>query len=584
MKRILHIVSLAVLVLFVSCNEHIADSPPPDRTPQTYLWLFPDSTVGVGVSRQHLRWWGEDPDGVISGYLLGYTSVTSTVTSMPFPDNLRYTWVTGNDTTLLFPLDTLFKRFVVVVRAVDNRFSGLPQQSIVRFTPSPYWDKNDNGIFDSNDVQLPSLSAATDPKGAVLTFPIRNTPPSASFIPNPLDPTQPFRQPDTTFTVATFGWTASDPDGNSTLRSYRIALNDTSNPSNWVIIPLRDTIVSLIVPRSRSDAAGSVVTADLYEGAFLGQRYRFLGQIPGLRLDATNVLYLEVKDVAGEYSPAATIPSGTDKWYVKRPQGRLLLVSDYVNSDAHAALSAYRTALAAVPGGEFTNVDHLDLDRGLTLADKAAGLYGRLVPPFVDPALINTFMLYDYVVWYTDQYPSLGLAQLTLFNYIQDQNGGRVIFSTSFLNTIDPRGALRDFAPIDSVSSVDLSPSHLLPSLGDTRIPANSVVFADSSDPGNIYPQLAFNSTPINHVIFMRPIYRRTDARYIYHLQADTRNRYLGTPNLGVVDGQGKIVFMGVPLHILDNTTFGNPLGFTGFFTKAFTHFSPSQRVNRRRY
>lgn len=167
-----------------------------------------------------------------------------------------------------------------------------------------------------------------------------------------------------------------------------------------------------------------------------------------------------------------------------------------------------------------------------------------------------------------------------------------------FLFTIDPRGALKDFAPIDSVCSVDLSSvQRPIPSPGDTRIPANSIVFADSSDPNNIYPQLAFNSSPVNHVVYMRPIYRRADSRYVYRLQPDSlavyhlpdstvarapRNRYLGSPDIGVVDGQGKIVFMGVPLHLLDNRTYGS--GLTAFFSKALTHFSPSQRVNRRRF
>ena len=69
---------------------------------------------------------------------------------------------------------------------------------------------------------------------------------------------------------------------------------------------------------------------------------------------------------------------------------------------------------------------------------------GTLVPAYADPALIQTFLQYDYVLWYTDQQPSLGVAQLTLFPYMQ--NGGRVIFSTSFINTIDPLGGYASFS------------------------------------------------------------------------------------------------------------------------------------------
>lgn len=584
-NNVRHIFPLVLVVIFASCKEHIADMPTANQRPSTYLWLAPDGEVGVGVSKQHLHWYAEDPDGVIRGYLFGFGIVTSTLTAAPQPDTLRYTWTSANDTTMLFPLDTLFRKFVVVVRGVDNGFGGLPSGSIVRLTPFPYRDVNDNGIYDGGDVQLPTLAEDMDSKGAVLTFPVRNSPPSVSFVQSPLDPTVVLKQPDTTYTAATFSFTASDPDGNNTLVSFRIALNDTTNPANWLTVPLRDTVVTLVVPRLRSDAAGSTVTADVYAGSFLGRQ--FVGQVPGLRLDALNTFFVEVKDVAGEFSSPGILPSGTDRWYVKRPKAKLLLVSDYVNtSDAAAALSTYLSSLAAVPGGAFTTVDVLNIGQGVTLSDKVGGRVGTLVPPFVDPALIQTFLLFDYVLWYTDQQPSLGVAQLSLFTYIQ--NGGKVLFSTSFLNTIDPRGALRDFAPIDSVSSVDLSPTRPTvppPVAGDTRIPANFILFADSSNPTNIYPQLAFNSTPVNHVIFMRPIYRRSDARYIYHLQADTRNRYLGSPNIGVVDGQRTIIFMGLPLHILNNTALGNPLGLTGFFAKVFTQeFNPNQIVNRARF
>jgi hypothetical protein len=212
------------------------------------------------------------------------------------------------------------------------------------------------------------------------------------------------------------------------------------------------------------------------------------------------------------------------------------------------------------------------------------GKFGRLVPQFVDPALIQTFLLYDYVVWYTDQVPSLAIAQLSVFSYLQ--NGGRVIFSTMFLNTTDPRGALRDFAPIDSVNSVDLSPTRPLPPppvAGDSRLPANLVVYADSSDLRYVYPQLALNVSPTIHSVFMRPIYRRSDARYIYRLQSDARTpqRYFGSPNIAVIDGQNSIIFVGLPLHLLNNTVQGNPRGISAFFEKALQQFSPAQVVNR---
>ncbi len=583
MRAIRCCLSALVLAAFaLSCQEQVADVPAPNQPPRTQLWLYPQDEVRMGPSRQQLHWWGEDPDGIVRGYLFGFTIVFSPVSVDPQMDTARYAWTAATDTTILFPLDTLFRRYIVTVRSVDNTFAGLPQGSAVRLTPYPYWDRNDNGMFDGTDERLDRLLTAMDPVGSKITFPVRNSPPQLFFAANPNDETLPLRQPDTTYTTATFAWKATDPDGDNTLVSYRIALNDTSSPSRWLTLSLRDTIVTLTVPRNRSDNAGAVVDADVYSGAFLGRR--LVGVLSGLRLENFNTLYVQARDAAGEYSRAAVMPSGTDRWYVRRPGARLLLVSDYLNSDAAAALGTYRTALAGVAGGQFANVDILNMGLGVTLADKNAGRTGTLVPAFVDPALVFTFLSYDYVVWYTDQQPSLGVAQLSLFTYLQ--NGGRVLFSTSFLNTIDPRGALRDFAPIDSISSVDLAPTRppVPPAVpGDTRIPANSVLYADSTNPFDIYPQLAFNATPINHVIFMRPVYKRTDARYLYRLQPDARvpQRYLGSPTVAVIDGQNTIVFVGLPLHLLDNTVQGNPRGLAAFLEKALNQFNPAQNVNR---
>ncbi|HUI11791.1 MAG TPA: hypothetical protein VL221_15770, partial [Bacteroidota bacterium] len=396
-RHVPYIALLFLLCMSLSCREHLVDAPLANVPPKTSLWLYPQGDIRPGVTRQHLHWWGEDPDGVVRGYLFGFRIVPSTVNGPATPDTMRYTWTVATDTLILFPLDTAFRRFAVTVRAVDNGFGGLPEHAAVRIAPFPYLDANDDGVFDAGDVRLDALAGAMDPAGSTLTFPIVNSPPSASFVPNPIDATIPLKQPDTTFTVATFSWTATDPDGNNTLRSYRIALNDSTFTQNVLALGLRDTLITLVVPRLRSDAAGpgGVVTADVYSGTFLGRT--LVGQIPGLHLDALNMLYVQVKDVAGAYSPAITMPSGTNTWYVRRPQGRLLIVNDYINSDGALALATYGKNLASIPGGAFAQVDMLNIGAGLSAADKNYGKPGPLTPPFVDPALIQTFLLYDYI-------------------------------------------------------------------------------------------------------------------------------------------------------------------------------------------
>ncbi len=588
--KILHTILATCLIALFSCSEKITDNPLANKQPKTYLWLFPDSTIGVGISRQQLRWWGEDPDGVVRGYLFAFTN--SRMNRAPNPDTLRYTWVTRNDSLMQFPLDTLFRYFTVFVRAVDNSFEGLPNQSIVRLTPQPYLDNNRNGSFDAGDQSLTGLLAATDPLGALQAFPIRNTKPTIAFSPNPNNGAA-LRQPDTTYTVATFAFKGADLDGDNTIAGYRIALNDTTNQANWLTIPLRDTIVTLVVPRARSDAAppgsGVQVATDVYGGKFLGRR--LIGQAPGLRLDAQNIFYVQAKDVAGEFSPTIQMPSGTLRWHVKRPLGKLLLLQDYTRNDAASATATYDSALAAVTGGQFVNVDRMNISFGVNAVDKQAGVLSTMVPPFIDPALINTLLLYDFAFIYTDEFPSIAVLQVAPFTYVQ--NGGKLLFSTFFtpdFSRFNVGAVLRDFAPIDSVCSVFLPATTIVP--GARLIPASYRVQPDSSDLTNVYPRLAFNATPASHIFFMREVYKRTDARVIYRLQRDP-SRYRSvdpaggadtlSPKIAVLDGQRKVIFFSVPVHLLNNRQEGSSLA--ALFDKMFNgQFSERQKIDRRKF
>ena len=528
---------IAFLLLAAGCKEEHPGEPLANKSPSTYLWLFPDSTIAQGVSRQHVRWWGEDPDGIVKGYLFTYGKIIAPGGVLPQPDTLRWTWTTRNDTVVAFPLRTKRDTFDVAVRGVDNAFlSILPEHAVVRLSPSPYWDVNDNGIYDGQDATLPTLGGSYDPKGTTLPMPLVNQPPTVVFAQNPNDPTTVMAQPETTFTAATFSWVGSDPDGDETIAGYEIALNDTSGDSNWVKLDENINLISIVVPRVRSDTATGEVSADIYVGKFSTVRI-FDTTIAHLRLDALNTFYLRARDVAGDMSQLVQLPASGGRWYVKKPRSRLLIVSDYISSDSAAAWNFYRQTLAQFPG--FENGEVLNIARGLTAQQKKESKVGVLVPPFIDPAFVYTLHLFDLVFWFTDQFPSLAVAQYPLFQYVRDPaHHGKVIFSTVFESASDPRGALKDFAPIDSVSSVDLSNNRLLPTLGDTRVPRGYTLNPDSTEPGNLYPMLRLNPTDrfgnslANYLGYLRPIYRRADAKYIYHMQADARvpARYVYSP------------------------------------------------------
>ena len=582
------LLSVCVL-LFGSCTKQFTNEPKANVPPSTRLWLTPDTVLLETASRQHIYWYGEDPGGMVKGYLLAVGNFKPPPTKIPSPDTLTYTWVTITDTLIALPLRAIRDSFIVVVRAVDNTFKQsaiLPEGAIIHMTPQPYWDKDTNGMYDAGDVSLNNLQQAADPKGAILPFPIRNTPPTVQFAANIVDSST-IQQPETTYTVATFSWVGHAADGDNTIVSYRIALNDTSSPSSWLTLTSKSTLVTIAVSRSVSDAApdNGTVAATVYTGVFPGLQPQSQS-IPGLKLNAQNVLYLQSKDIAGEYSKAARMPSlATGKWFVKKPKtkARMLVVKDYNQSDDTTALRIYRTAFSdvSIAGGVFGNFDILDVGYGLSSSDKsnqtANQKYGNFVPSNLNPAFILTLQLYDLVYWFSDLYPSYKPAQIGLFNYTQ--RGGKVIFSTTFPENISfPNiSALNDFAPIDSVTT-DPNSSSTVPTNADNRVPFGTMLIPFDTTSG--YPVLTFGPRPSGGGQFVTPspswrrIYKRIDSQYIYGMDSvytdssssppQKKERFLGTPDIAVIDNANTFVLVAVPVHLLD----GNPAALTEFFRK----------------
>lgn len=537
--RILYL--LFVLAIMAGCINQPVNKPVVNQPPATYFWIFPDSTILEGNSQQHIHWWGEDPGGIVVGYLFASGKILTSSKTLPHPDTIGWGWTTATDSIISFPLRMKRDTFDIAVRAVDNQFQQtLPQQAVVRFSSNgvsvvPYWDVNMDARFDSGDVALPSMATAVDPKGAVQPVPLLNQPPTVIFAQNPNNPSVVMQQPDTTFTVATFAWVGTDPDGNQTIAHYEFALNDTSKPANWVTVPGSVNLITLVVPRQRSDIGDS--TANIYTGStFLAAR--LIGTAPGLRLNAFNRFYLRARDIAGDASKVISMPDTGKQWFVRKPQGKLLIVNDYINSVAGRANDVkafYRDSvfgvyspLRNVINQKFSGFDIIDIARGLSPGDKSNSKVGTEVPPFIDPAFVFTLHLFDVVFWYTDPTPSLAVAQVPLYDYLHPgvyPHTGKVIYSAMFQSNTDPRRALRDFAPIDSVSSVDLVDKgsngfFVFPRLGDTQISGSQGywVLPDSTDMSDIYPMLKFR-TAFSVSLFLNPVYKRADARYIYRIQ-----------------------------------------------------------------
>ena len=112
------IILLSVIILAgAGCTDPAHNSPSANIPPKTFLWLFPDSSLAEGNSKQHIRWWGEDPDGLVKGYVIA-SGKNFLDTNNTFADSIRWRFRVTNDTLLAFPLLTKHDIFQVAVRAI----------------------------------------------------------------------------------------------------------------------------------------------------------------------------------------------------------------------------------------------------------------------------------------------------------------------------------------------------------------------------------------------------------------------------------------------------------------------------------
>ena len=579
------VVFVLLAILALSCEKELPGSLSTNQSPRTRLWISSEGILNETLSKQHIYYYGEDPDGFISGYLIAIGKFQTGITAVPTPDTLTYIWTTKTDTVIAFPLDTLRDSITIFVRAVDNHFApgSMPSHSFVKGFPNPYWDRDSNGFYSTGDVYLTALPIAADPKGAVQRIPIVNTPPAVQFAMSPGDNSVTIEQPETTFTATSFSWVGSDDDGNQTLRSYRIALNDTTNPANWYELPSSafnksakeaDTVkVMLYVKRQDSDNAGATVDAEVYTGV-IGNLQRQQGALKNLKLNAENVLYVEAKDLAGEYSKAARMPSTPAiKWYVKKPRSRMLIVSDYANLDERNWIfQYYRNVLSAttILGGQLQNFDSYVYDRS-----KPANYTN-----YWNPSFVKTLQMYDIVLWFTDVSPNITAAQISLFYYVNTLNAerntyGHVIYTPRYPNSpLTPTRAelhvYNDFAPLDSTTSEEKYIGNGLSWKDDSKAPVRllpmkdgyPVLYVDSISVGGY--TLGTPDRPGKHNLSYRKFYKRTDSQYLYQLDSARMASppYQGMLELGIIDNQKRFLLFGLPLYILNGWEHSLPLVF----------------------
>ena len=212
---------LALLALLAACSE-TPNNPRENLPPETYISLTPDGDLRTTTSRQHIHWWGDDPDGFVAGYQISF-------------DNVSWTFTSSNDSVFALSLSGSDTTYAFHVRAIDDQGNGR-WDSDGPYGSEPYTDSNGNGRYDSGEPFVDFGLA--DPTPADLRYPIQNSPPVVRF-------TQGSDVPETTFTIASFSWIGSDLDGDETIREYQYALNDTLDAASWKSLSPTTTFITL---------------------------------------------------------------------------------------------------------------------------------------------------------------------------------------------------------------------------------------------------------------------------------------------------------------------------------------------------
>ena len=399
----------------------------------------------------------------------------------------------NNDSTFALQVESSDTTFGFSVAAIDNSLKQYPNEG----ARLDFSDVNGNNRWDEGEKFL-LLDGAIDPSPARLIFPIKNSPPIMAWGNDTSSKSAvAVALPDTTFAYATFKFFVTDPDGDATLESIEWSLNDSSANANWKPIPKGARLFSI----SAND---------------------------GLRLNADNVLYMRARDIGNLQSKMLSYPAPGKTWYVQGSKGPVLLIKDSGNRDAD---NFYLNALnAAGFSGRF---DVLDINSTRTVDAPA-----KTIPPFISPMFIESLKLYSAVIWYTDKNPSMSLAQQALGDYMRA--GGKVLFIADLPAPIseDMRTEIRDFSPIDSIGKQEVS--------SDPLAIRNGTEFLPIPHGTVIYPTL----TKERGSVLVYPLYPKANAKAVYRLPENPK--WVGSPILGAIDDESDMVFLHLPLHLLN--------------------------------
>ncbi|MEZ5014125.1 MAG: hypothetical protein R2794_07525 [Chitinophagales bacterium] len=259
--------TLVIILAFASCERAFEGDLLENTSPETATSI--DTIIRFGDDRLEsevtLHWWGDDPDGYITGYEFTFE---------PFPD----------DATIWIYTERQDSTFILA--------------------PEPGQDSADY-VFYIRSIDNIGLR---DPSPARLVIPVKNSPPSAQIVPGINNPVR-------SFPVVKFFWTGIDPDGAENLKEFHIYWNDTTGAP----LVIDKSITSGVFQAQDPFAAEPV--CDFYPNTSSVAS----GTISGMVSNAWNTLYIQAVDQSNAVSAFAV----SDSVFIKPVHSDVLLVDGY---------------------------------------------------------------------------------------------------------------------------------------------------------------------------------------------------------------------------------------------------------------
>lgn len=389
MPKNIFILFIPLIFLVSSCDNGIQGSLNENQLPTTSLTVN-EINLPAGkrlVSQVDISWWGDDPDG----YVVGYEFLIGDPASATDAD---WVFTEKTDSTFILPIPegSIDADVQFTVRAIDND--------------------------DARDTDPPSL-----------TFPIRNTKPGIEFKFNETPS-------DTTYSIMSFGFTPSDPDGNANLNRVEVALNDTSTASNWKELSLDIDFITLKIDDSSTNPTAKILVGRSAVDSDL--------EFQTVNLDGENTFYIRAIDNAAAVSDVLT-----KTWYVKKQTSRVLFLNDYFGTEEKTAeMGNMHLSLLNQVG--ITKVDYLDISdgevRGGTRVPLTSALPDRSL---ADPTTNMILAQWDYIYWISDDLDrNIGYALELTTKFFE--NGGKMFINIPVEYLAD-RNPLFQFLPFKAV-------------------------------------------------------------------------------------------------------------------------------------